>query len=990
MNESPGPLFDASAINPELSSLLQSAALARRYVRAEGSALFLDDGHRVLDFVAGYGALPFGHNPADIHAAVAAGLSDGRPCLIQPHFPDAAVDLARRLLEIAPGEFQRAVFSNSGAEAVEVALKAARMATGRHAVLAMARGFHGKTRGAMAVTDMRGRDVWTGQDDGTIFVPLGDAEAVENVMQREGETIAAIIVEPIQGEGGVYVGDPAFFAHLRAVCDRHGAFLIFDEVQTGFGRSGTLFASEWTGVVPDAMALGKALGGGVMGIGATLINERMSSRELALQHSSTFAGNKYAALAAHAFLDRLLADNRAVLANVAARGAQLQAIHSRLIAAFPELQLEDRGRGLLRGLEVGMPEPLRAGARGASLVALHQQGRLSVLLAGRLIDEGVRVAPALRRGSTLRVEPPLNVTEAECDLYAQAMETVLGHLSARNSAALATHIAGPVRRAEQPPLDDGVVIEPASPAGNEGRYAFIMHPLSEATHLDFDPALSAFDTEQVSVLCDTLAETLEPFVVSSMRVQGRDGRGAMGDYIVIPFTARQLMEMPREIAVHAVQKGVDLAVARGARIIGLGGYTSIVTEGGRRVDGRGAGLTTGNTFTMVAAMMAAERAGRILGVRTDRNTTAIVGATGSIGSGLIGLAGAAARQLILLVNPASPMAKSHRRLVRHLAGVLSSIASGDLQPETGSVLDALAAHLPAAAVDADFTQLAEEVIAGRLDCGIRVSDDVARDLCAADLVLVATSSTDAFIEPEMLKSGAVVCDLSRPGNISYQCREARDDVLVIDGGIIAFPARPELGVRIGMPRGVGFACMAETAMLGLSQSYADKTGSLGVDFADVTTLRGLAASMGFELADLRAFDRPIGRIDWGGIKAQGQSGDPQEAFVVHNAPADPQSLDNSADLAFYDCQIGRWARGDGAGRDAILDNAGSRLSWAELDRRAGLAATALARAGIGTGGGPSYLARTPPALWSPSPPCGGWAPVRSLSIPRIAGTSSAT
>ena len=938
---------DLSCINPDLHILLHHAGLDGRFVRGEGTTLQYGDGVRVLDFVAGFGALPLGHNPAEVHEAIVRGLADNSPNLIQPHFPDATISLAERLLALAGGGFQRVVFSNSGAEAVEVALKAARMASDRHDVLAMSRGFHGKTRGAMAVTDMRGRDVWSGKDDGTVFAPMGDVEALEEIMAARGDTFAAVIAEPVQGEGGIHDAAPEFFQRCRALCDQYGAFMVIDEVQTGFGRTGTTFAVDWLGITPDALTVGKALGGGVAPMAATFLSAHIATWCFSLQHSSTFAGNKLAALAAHGFLDVLERDKFALLANVRARSQQIAAHHNTLLRDFPDIVREHRGVGLLRGIEIGFDEPLVPGRRASSVAVIRDQGHLPMVLAGRLLQEGVRLAPTLRQSMTLRVEPPLNVSAAEVECYGRAMARVLHHMQQRDSARMLTHIVGQVRRKVDSPLDNADELEPVEPREGEGHFAFILHPLTERSMVEFDPGLGALTKDQLRTLSRSYVRIVRPFRVSRVRLKGRNGATAIGDFVVVPLTAEQLLQMPGDEAVATVQDAVDLAVEGGAQVIGLGGYTSVVTLAGRMIDARGRAVTNGNNYTMLAAIKAADLASEMLGVQANLKIVAIVGATGSIGSGLIGLAGRSAKRLILCVNPDTPVEKSRRRLTFQLANALGALRDGLMWAQPGSALSRFEKELSGASDHDDLMALAGDILSDGGARGIDMTSDLDRSLPQADLVFVATSSTETFIQPHMLRSGSVVCDLSRPGNTSYQSRDERPDVLMIDGGIVAFPGRPELGIRIGMPRGIGFACMAETAMLGLMRDYSRTRVGVTLDFAYIARLENYAAELGFELADLRSFDRPLGWIDWAKVKSE--STNRRLARARRNkVPELEDSIGLAGRMDFYQRMIGEKLarRGDDV---ALVSAHGDEVAWRVLDTRAGAIAARLVDRGVRPG-----------------------------------------
>ena len=279
-------------VNPQMAGLLAKLRLDKRFVRGEGCQLFDPSGRRYLDCIAAYGALPFGYNPPAIWRALDRARLHGEPSFVQPSLLDAAGQLAARLVELAPPGLNRVTFANSGAEAVEAAIKLCRAATGRPGILSAIGSFHGKTLGALSATGnpdyQRG---FAAPAPDFHQVPYGDPDALKQALAGRPGYYAALLLEPIQGEGGIIEPPPGYLAAARALCDEAGVLLALDEIQTGLGRTGAMFACEAEGVVPDVLMLAKALGGGLMPIGAVLCTEEAFSTTFAMKHSSTFAGN---------------------------------------------------------------------------------------------------------------------------------------------------------------------------------------------------------------------------------------------------------------------------------------------------------------------------------------------------------------------------------------------------------------------------------------------------------------------------------------------------------------------------------------------------------------------------------------------------------------------------------------------------------------------------------------------------------------------------
>ena len=340
-------------INPVLREFYQFNHIERVFSHGEGCWLTDLDGRRYLDFVAGYGCLNTGHNHPAISAALQRYLQQQFPTFIQYlSAPLHASLLAKRLADLAPGGLSRVFFSNSGTEAVEAALKLALAASDKHTVLYCDNGYHGKTLGALSVTGRaKHRKPFEPLLPRCDSLPFGDLDALRTRLAK-GD-VAALIIEPIQGEGGVILPPDGYLAGVRALCDEYDCLWILDEIQTGLGRTGKLFACEWDGVAPDIMVLSKSLSGGLVPIGATLSREAVWQRaygdiDTFALHTSTFGGGNFAAAAALAALDVLEQDG--LMANAAEVGAHLQQGLLHIAERYPFIKAV-RGRGLMLAIE---------------------------------------------------------------------------------------------------------------------------------------------------------------------------------------------------------------------------------------------------------------------------------------------------------------------------------------------------------------------------------------------------------------------------------------------------------------------------------------------------------------------------------------------------------------------------------------------------------------------------------------------------------------
>jgi len=412
------------ALNPTIKAMLASLGADRAFVRGAGTRLVDAAGREYLDCWAQYGVLALGHNAPAVVAAVREALAAGTPAFLQPYRAPHAEALAEELVRRAPPGLARCVFTNSGAEAVEAAIKLTRVATGRTRVLSTEGAYHGSTYAAMAAGGQpEYREGFGPLPAGFDTVPYGDADALEARLTRDGADIAAFIVEPIQGRRGAHAPPAGYLARAREACTRHGVPLIVDEIQTGLGRTGTLFACEQERVAPDVLLVAKALGGGLFPIGACLSTERLWTDDFALRHLSTFANNNLACLAGVVTLREL----DRLLPTLPEKAARLRAALDNLAATRPAIVRAVRAHGLLAAIELHRPPP---GAR-APLAALQERGLYASAVAAAIAEEeAVLVLPAVGEANVLRVIPPLIMEAPEIELAVGAIDAVLGRLAA--------------------------------------------------------------------------------------------------------------------------------------------------------------------------------------------------------------------------------------------------------------------------------------------------------------------------------------------------------------------------------------------------------------------------------------------------------------------------------------------------------------------------------------------------------------------------------
>jgi putrescine aminotransferase len=391
-------------LNAGLAALFKFMGFEAVEGRAEGSKIWDSEGREYLDLLAGFGTLALGHRPPVVVEAVKRQL-DLMPLSSRVLFSQPAAELAAELAAILPGDIEKMFFCNSGAEGVEGALKLARLHTGRAGVVATEGGFHGKTLGALSVS---GREVYRKPFAPLLpevkQVPYGDVKVLESAVD---ESTAALILEPIQGEGGVIVPPDNYLPAAREACDRAGALLILDEVQTGLGRTGRMFACEHTGTVPDIICLAKALGGGVMPLGAFASTPAIwgALEENPLLHSSTLGGSPLACAAGLAGLREIT--RRGLPARAKTLGERALARLREIKQSHSDIISDARGRGLLIGVEFTDPD-------------------IAGLVIAGLAQRSVIAAYTLNNPEVIRIEPALTIPEEDLDRGLDALSEAVG------------------------------------------------------------------------------------------------------------------------------------------------------------------------------------------------------------------------------------------------------------------------------------------------------------------------------------------------------------------------------------------------------------------------------------------------------------------------------------------------------------------------------------------------------------------------------------
>jgi ornithine--oxo-acid transaminase len=414
----------ARKINPQFVRVLRTIGFDRTWARAEGAHLYDADGTRFLDLLGGFGMYGVGRNNSRVRAALVEALELETPGMLAMGTTLLPGLLAEALIDLAGGRIERCLFTSTGTGAVEAALKLGRAATGRTRVLSAEHGFHGLTLGSLSANGNpefteRFQPLLPGFDQ----VPFGDLEALEEQLQHED--VALFIVEPVQGKG-IHLPPDGYLEGAQELCRRYGTLFCVDEVMTGFGRTGRMFAFQHWGLKPDLVTVAKSLSGGYVPVGALLMARSVheavfDSMPHAMSHGSTFAPNELAMAAGLATLHELR--ERRLVEESARLGDRLLELTRPIVDEFDVVQ-DVRGLGLAWAIEFG--EPDGGGGMTYRLVERAQQGLFAQLVVVPLFTKHrILTQVAGHDMAVIRILPPLVLTDGEVEEFAEALRATI-------------------------------------------------------------------------------------------------------------------------------------------------------------------------------------------------------------------------------------------------------------------------------------------------------------------------------------------------------------------------------------------------------------------------------------------------------------------------------------------------------------------------------------------------------------------------------------
>ena len=410
-------------INPQFTRVLKKIGFDREWTRAEGAYLWDDRGDKYLDMLGGFGMFNVGRNNPRVRAALVEALELDLPGSVQLGASPLPPLLAQELIRRTPARLERVLFTSSGTEAVEAAIKLGRAATGRTRVVSAEHSFHGLTLGALSANGSAEFSERFGPLlPGFARVPFGDLDALERELRAED--VALFLIEPVQGKG-VNLPPAGYLEGAQALCRQYGTLFCVDEVQTGFGRTGKLFAFEHWGLEPDLVPVAKSLSGGYVPVGALLMSKAVhaavfDSLEHSFSHGSTFAPNELAMAAGLATLHEL--DDHDLVARTAGLGKRLLELTLPLVERYDVVH-GVRGLGLLWAIEFAEP---KSGKRSYRLLDRVQPGLFAQVVVVPLFKEHRILSQVAGHGiPVIKGIPPLTLSEADLDWFAEALDETI-------------------------------------------------------------------------------------------------------------------------------------------------------------------------------------------------------------------------------------------------------------------------------------------------------------------------------------------------------------------------------------------------------------------------------------------------------------------------------------------------------------------------------------------------------------------------------------
>lgn len=782
-----------------LKKKLQALGLDVSYERAQGDLLYRKaetSRSPILDLVGGYGANFLGHAHPRLTASISSFLQAQIPVFTQGSIGSPAASLNDKLQELF-GNYQ-VILTNTGAETVETAVKHAILENGKARCWAIDNAYHGKSLGTLSFSKVH-NEPFNRNELQIDFLDPDDLASWQAALSTV-EEVSFAIVEPIRGEAGVMPLPTAFVDWLNKITAQHNIPIIVDEIQTGLGRTGSLLASDQIGLRKDYLCLSKALGGGLVKIGALLVSSERFVEEFAILNTSTFADDGLSATVAQKVL--AIITEKQLPEKCQEKGALLKAELLKIKAEYPSAIKEVRGEGLMIGLEFQSQE----NASSNLLRILFDSGYYGYVIAAHLLHEhGIRIMPTLSNPNTLRIQPSAFISTEQIYQFLNGLQAVSEIITKADAGSLLGYLVN--RQVEQiVDYRQQDVFEHQTPAGQR-KVAFVGHFIKAKDLVLWDQSFESWSVPELEQLISRTAKFLDPVIFDQINVNAAGGRTVHLNFIGLFLDSREIGNAYRsgdfQWIVDKIQRAADIAEANGCQVLGLGGFTSILTRNGQWVKTQNMKITTGNSLTVGFGLKAIYRAAKQKNVDINQSSVAVVGAGGNIANTYAALLADQAKEMILI-----PRMLNSPKII----------------------------------------QLKEQLLRLNPSLKIEITDKM-EAIKHCPIVVTSSNSIRPIILPEHLSTDSkIICDLAVPADVDKTVRLIYPDLKQIMGGIVRLPENNTFIVGgIPLPKGHIFACMGETLVMGLDEC-THFSGSIGaVDPNDVYQTLELAKQFGFEL-----------------------------------------------------------------------------------------------------------------------------------------------
>jgi len=848
--------------------------------KGNGYRYISDDGTVYHDALSQYGANPFGLSDKELSDALRSHLLSNEPSFVQPFEAVTVSILKKRLSQMSGIPGSDVILTTSGTESVETALKMARVKTGRTRVIAFDQGFHGKTPGSLQITgNPIYRNYFLETNSRAVFLNSNEPESWLSALTRyhKEQPCAALVFEVVQGEGGMHALDIAHLKELASKATDLGICVIVDEIQTGFYRAGERFLFQKFDLNPDVVLVAKALGGGLVPIGACISRPGFMPVDFTLYHSSTFANNNLTASVALAFLDKLESE---VAMTVPLMSTALDIVLKDLLSDYPDVFLEVSGLGLMRGIEL---IPLRD---SESLMSnfLWNSGLMGYIAASWLIrEQNLVTMPCFSKPSVLRIQPPLTSDESLLDniriSFSNLAELVRED---RSGLLLLPHKHSPnkkpVAELESEKFEKDVTSSPLiisntnkSSVTKNLKFQFSVHPLD---HDNFRKTCPKSLFENDSNYIEEIESSLYMFREFGKRLSSPcyqiepfelGGSTISGQIYSIGWYAKELMsisEDDRKLAIASIGKA---AVDYDASVLGLGGFTSIISKGGYSFRNLDMSVTSGSCLTAVTAVQSSIDYATIDGINYG-----VIGANGSIGELCWQLLlheilnKEKSDNIYLLYNPDSPNGRD--KLLASLVKCMEKITKSEYHKNSyiGRFSKEFSRRIRSIQGKASGNQINKVLQRTCLDYFGRplLSINAANDktvLFELDHVLVATNQVGYIQGLESLKKGSIVFDIGRPASVD-SLHLSLLGIRVFESGLVKHPsdiliARNNL---VGLPSGVLLGCLAETMLTTACGGQLIKKGTMKLSLDNALDVKNAAKECGMISTVIEPY--PVNRV----------------------------------------------------------------------------------------------------------------------------------